>query len=127
MSIILTVCGIIVLFAFFLDEILAFLFKFRRLRNDEDYDYAYAELQAGSTLQLQRLAHESVGAGTWTGATDVVPVIDPGDTLAVLDLRQRGHPRLTLSSHELTHIDTETFVNKRPSARYTRLQSSDAL
>jgi hypothetical protein len=62
------------------------LFRFTRLQENEDYSYAYAEWQTGSTLQLQRLAHEGVGAGIWTGATDRAPVPRPRDTLAVLNL-----------------------------------------
>jgi hypothetical protein len=118
MSIILIVGGIIQLTAFFLDELLALLFKFRRLRNDEDYNYAYAEWQTGSILQLQRLAQEGVGAGAWSGATDLVPVTDPGDSLAVLNLREREHPRLALPSHELTHIVTNNSVRKRPTTNH---------
>lgn len=125
MSIILIVGGIIQLTAFFLDDLLALLFRFRRLKNDEDYNYAYAEWQTGSILQLQRLAQEGVGAGSWTGATDLVPVTDPGDALAVLDLRERKHPRLTLPERELARVITDDSVRKRPSTRYERVPNID--
>ncbi|KAH6618503.1 hypothetical protein C7974DRAFT_415876 [Boeremia exigua] len=125
MSIILIVGGIIQFLAFFLDEILALLFKFRRIRNNEDFDYAYAEWQVGSTLQLQRLAHEGVGAGTWTKATDLVPVTRSSDTLAVLDVRDRDHPRLVLHPRELTVIHTNISTSKNSSTRYERLGDRD--
>ena len=125
MSVALIIGGIVQLIAFFLDELIALLFKFRGLQNDEDYNYAYAEWQAGSILQLQRLAQEGVGAGTWTGATDLVPVTVRGETLAVLDLRKREHPRLALPENELVRVTAEDPVHKRPSRRYERLPDID--
>ncbi|KAJ8112333.1 hypothetical protein OPT61_g5273 [Boeremia exigua] len=126
-SIILIIGGIIQLLAFLLENILALLFKFRKFRNDEGFNYAYAEWQAGSTLQLQRLAYEGIGAGTWTGATDMVPLTDPGDILAILDIRKRDHPRLALHSQELAPIVTDATINKRPSTRYQRLEDVEDL
>ena len=125
MSVMLIIGGIVQLMAFFLNELLVLLFKFRQLRNDEDYSYAYAEWQAGSILQLQRLAQEGVGAGTWTGATDLVPVTVREEALAVLDLREREHPRLALPERELARVITEDLVRKRPSSRYERLPDID--
>ncbi|KAK0638113.1 hypothetical protein DIS24_g10139 [Lasiodiplodia hormozganensis] len=59
------------------------------------HDYARLEWCTNETLQLQRLAHEEVGAGgMWTHATDAVPVAQHGEPLAMLDLKDRGHPRL---------------------------------
>lgn len=57
---------------------------------------AYARLEwcANETLQLQRLAHEELGVGTWSGADETVPVTRPGECLAGLDIADPRHPRL---------------------------------
>ncbi|KAF1925396.1 uncharacterized protein M421DRAFT_94681 [Didymella exigua CBS 183.55] len=127
LSIILIVGGIIQSLALFLDSLLAFLFSFRRFYGygDDDYDYAYAEWQAGSLLQLQRLAQEGVGAGKWSRATDLVPVTAPGDALAVLDVSKRDHPRLSLRSHELTHVALSPFDQMGSSTHYQRIQEDE--
>lgn len=95
LSIILTIGGIIQVLAFFLNPLLALLFGFRRYHgyDNDDFEYAYAEWQAGSTLQLQRMAQQGVKAGAWSRATALVPVTKSGDFLAVLDLSECGHPR----------------------------------
>lgn len=127
MSVLLIVGGMVQIVALFLDELLVLLFKTRWLRDNEDYNYAYAEWQTGSVLQLQRLAQEGVGTSSWTGATDLVPVPHPGRALAVLDLENRNHPKLTLACQELTHIVTDASVRKRVSIRYERIQDLDHL
>ncbi|KAF4543286.1 Cytochrome p450 protein [Lasiodiplodia theobromae] len=57
-------------------------------------EYQRLEWCANETLQLQRLAHEGIGFGTWSHAIDVVPVTKRGELLAVLDLENPEHPRL---------------------------------
>lgn len=56
--------------------------------------YARLEWQSNSLLQLQRLAHEGAGINTWENAHHNVPVTAAGHTLAVLDIKDRQHPRL---------------------------------
>lgn len=46
------------------------------------------------TLQLQRLAHEELGLGTWTRCDKDVPVTARFERLGVLDVTERTHPRL---------------------------------
>ncbi|OCL08920.1 hypothetical protein AOQ84DRAFT_388517 [Glonium stellatum] len=60
------------------------------------YQYTYARLEwhTNSILQLQRLAHEQIGAGTWLRADGETPVTLPGDRLAVLDIKDGEHPLL---------------------------------
>jgi hypothetical protein len=58
------------------------------------YDYGRLEWKANSTFQLHRLAHESVESGIWSRATKDVPITDPGNLLASLDITSRSHPRL---------------------------------
>ncbi len=57
--------------------------------------YKRFEWTANETLQLQRLAHEGLGFGTWTRASEGLPTTAPGDRLAIIDTSDREHPRLT--------------------------------
>ncbi|OJD30954.1 cytochrome p450 protein [Diplodia corticola] len=65
-------------------------------RRDGADPYARLEWAANGTLQLQRLAHEGLGAGgVWTRCVDDVPVTADGrERLAALDLSDPEHPRL---------------------------------
>ncbi|KAF2140948.1 uncharacterized protein K452DRAFT_351652 [Aplosporella prunicola CBS 121167] len=56
--------------------------------------YARLEWNTNETLQLQRLAHEELGAGVWNGCASNVPFTKSGERLAVLDLEDKDHPRL---------------------------------
>ncbi|KAK0609100.1 hypothetical protein DIS24_g12502, partial [Lasiodiplodia hormozganensis] len=82
----------------------------RRRRNDDDDDddrppppsaltgttYAQLEWWASDALQLQRLAHEMAGSGTWGGGLDEAPVTTGCDEkLAALDFdEERRRPVL---------------------------------
>lgn len=46
--------------------------------------YSGLEWMANSTLQLQRLAHEGLGIGTWSRGYNAIPVTEPGEMLGVL-------------------------------------------
>lgn len=56
--------------------------------------FAGIEWVTNDTLQLQRLAHEAVGAGQWQGACDDYPRTRKGDRLAVIDISDKEHPVL---------------------------------
>ncbi|RAR06174.1 cytochrome p450 protein [Stemphylium lycopersici] len=56
--------------------------------------FSSLEWISNDTLQLQRLAHEAVGAGDWEGACDDYPRTRKMDRLAVLDIADRKHPVL---------------------------------
>ncbi|KAI0151786.1 hypothetical protein GGR57DRAFT_513738 [Xylariaceae sp. FL1272] len=56
--------------------------------------YATLEWTTNTTLQLQRLAHEGIGLGTWSKGTDKVPVTQADDLLGCLDLTTMSHPVL---------------------------------
>jgi len=60
-------------------------------------DHAYYEWMSNSSFQLQRLAHQGVGAGTWSGVTDDIPITKAGDKLAVLDFSDPAMPVLKMS------------------------------
>ncbi|KAF2726818.1 hypothetical protein EJ04DRAFT_582442 [Polyplosphaeria fusca] len=55
-----------------------------------------AEWNANSTLQLQRLAHEALDAGTWRRTSSSVPITSPNQHLARLGFMEppRSHPYL---------------------------------
>ncbi|RYO73567.1 hypothetical protein AA0113_g118 [Alternaria arborescens] len=56
--------------------------------------FASIEWVTSDTLQLQRLAHEAIGAGQWEGACDDYPRTRKGDLLAVIDISDGKHPVL---------------------------------
>ena len=55
--------------------------------------YQQLEWRSNNTLQLQRLAHEELGCGIWTGG-DFPITTTVGETLAVLDISEPDHPKL---------------------------------
>ncbi|KAF2142260.1 uncharacterized protein K452DRAFT_200233, partial [Aplosporella prunicola CBS 121167] len=56
--------------------------------------YSRLEWIANDTLQLQRLAHEELGLGTWSVTDGSNPITKKGERLAILDISERGHPKL---------------------------------
>jgi len=63
-------------------------------RMQRNKPFASLEWVTNDTLQLQRLAHEAIGAGNWEGACDDYPRTERGDLLAVLDITDTKHPKL---------------------------------
>jgi hypothetical protein len=55
--------------------------------------YAHLEWKTMSVLQLQRQTHERLGLGTWSHATEMVPVTEKGDELGVLDIGDVKRPK----------------------------------
>ncbi|GAW15864.1 hypothetical protein ANO14919_052860 [Xylariales sp. No.14919] len=56
--------------------------------------FAHLEWNTTATLQLQRLAHEQLGYGTWSKGTVEIPVTETGDLLGCLDVSNPDHPVL---------------------------------
>ncbi|KAJ2988738.1 hypothetical protein NUW58_g3827 [Xylaria curta] len=56
--------------------------------------YTHLEWISNATLQLQRLAHEGLGMGTWSRCVDDVPATKPGELLGLLDISDLKHPVL---------------------------------
>ncbi|KAF2491600.1 hypothetical protein BU16DRAFT_468495 [Lophium mytilinum] len=107
MSIILCVGGFIMLLALFLKDVAKLMNKIRGLQNSKSA-YATLEWQANSTLQLQRIAHESLGLGTWSKTAESIPVTEKNQILGVLDIT-RNHPRLVSAHHTINQdVDDET-------------------
>ncbi|KAL1617650.1 hypothetical protein SLS54_007654 [Diplodia seriata] len=57
-------------------------------------EYSRLEWTANDTLQLQRLAHEELGVGTWSATNTSYPITAKEESLAVLDISQKDHPKL---------------------------------
>ncbi|KAM7218392.1 hypothetical protein V8F06_006156 [Rhypophila decipiens] len=86
---------LIVLISYLLEPITSWLHK----RGKYD-DYAYYEWMANSSFHLQRLAHQGVGAGQWSGATDDIPITNAQDKLAVLDFSSNPNMPVLVNSRE---------------------------
>ena len=67
--------------------------------------YSVLEWSHTSTLQLQRLAHEEAGYGTWTSCDGDTPVTYPGEHLAPMDLSDIKHP--VLKEHGSKKVEEE--------------------
>ncbi|GME65223.1 hypothetical protein GTA08_BOTSDO13564 [Neofusicoccum parvum] len=80
---------IIITISYSLEPLVSWIQKRRRLDT-----YSRLEWCTNETLQLQRLAHEEFGLGTWSGAAGDIPSTEPGEMLAMLDLSKPDHPRL---------------------------------
>ncbi|KAJ2977882.1 hypothetical protein NUW58_g7671 [Xylaria curta] len=57
--------------------------------------FAYLEWNTNTTLQLQRLAHEQLGFGTWSKGADEIPITEAGNLLGCLDISNPDHPVLS--------------------------------
>ncbi|KAL0253479.1 hypothetical protein SLS55_010458 [Diplodia seriata] len=82
--------GTIIVISYTLEPFISWLQK-RHYNLDT---YSRLEWCTNETLQLQRLAHEELGAGTWSRADEAIPVTGPDERLALLDLADLKHPRL---------------------------------
>jgi hypothetical protein len=60
------------------------------------------EWRTMETLQLQRLAHETLGAGNWFNTNQEYPITEPEELLAILDILDYSHPILKLPPNEIT-------------------------
>lgn len=89
--IILNIGGLMVLLDYTLESIIDYLHE--RFRSGAT-NYASIEWKSTTTVQLQRLAHEGIGQGTWSKADRVIPVTRPGEKLGVLDIEDIVHPKL---------------------------------
>ncbi|KAI0540025.1 hypothetical protein GGR58DRAFT_512040 [Xylaria digitata] len=62
--------------------------------------HAHLEWTTNATLQLQRLAHEELGFGTWSEGTGEIPATEPDDLLGCLDISNIKHPSTTSVDHD---------------------------
>lgn len=84
------IAGLVIVLISYLLEPIAACFHRRGKYND----HTYYEWMSNSSFQLQRLAHQGIGAGTWSGVTDNIPITRAGDELAVLDFSDPTMPIL---------------------------------
>ncbi|KAF2737471.1 hypothetical protein EJ04DRAFT_550620 [Polyplosphaeria fusca] len=98
-GLILGIGGLIMLLDIFLELLVDYIeSRRRRSKGNTKHSYARVEWNTNTTLQLQRLAHEQVGAGDWKSATWLAhPVTAPGEELAMFDLKREHHPKLVNS------------------------------
>ncbi|KAK6211789.1 hypothetical protein LQW54_005648 [Pestalotiopsis sp. IQ-011] len=104
---------IIVLTSYLLEPVSTLLHKKRGYKQ-----YSHLEWTSNSTLQLQRMAHEELGLGTWTKCTDIVPATKAGELLCCLDVTDPSQPRLRVAEQEEKFRDApipaETVVSEEP-------------
>lgn len=114
------------LVAMFLEELSEAALHHTGLGRNKNLVHGHVEWVTGSTLQLQRVAHENLGLGTWKRTDESTPVTKMGDELGVLDVSDRKHARLVRPDAELStlHSDRGT-AHARPRAQYLRLPSSE--
>ncbi|KAI0543935.1 hypothetical protein F4679DRAFT_76121 [Xylaria curta] len=58
------------------------------------WQYKHLEWTTNSTLQLQRLAHEGIGQGTWSKGAETIPSTKKDEYLGLLDISNLEHPML---------------------------------
>ncbi|KAF2018547.1 hypothetical protein BU24DRAFT_475616 [Aaosphaeria arxii CBS 175.79] len=67
----------------------------------------HMEWNSNSTFQLQRLAHDGIGCGTWERTSSNVPVTRPNQTLAMIGIRGPSGRHLCLVSPDKIEIGEE--------------------
>lgn len=95
--------AVIIVLSFTLNSMLYLCLRGR----GRETEYSKLEWSSNETLQLQRLAHEAAGTGTWSRGTGLVPITRHGDVLAVLDIDDLNHPRLRASPERQNGIRNE--------------------
>jgi hypothetical protein len=97
--IILLIGGLLIATSLVLDTLVGFVQRKRNLR-----DYQRVQWALNEKLQLQRLAYEEAGMGTWSGGTDLVPVTKPGETFGMPPDVDPDHPRIVGLKGSATHV-----------------------
>ncbi|KAH8696936.1 hypothetical protein GQ44DRAFT_733494 [Phaeosphaeriaceae sp. PMI808] len=122
LSVILFVGGFIMILGLFIESVAGCMGRLRRRKGSRSA-YTRLEWQANSTLQLQRLAHEPLGFGTWSRTMENVPVTAAGELLGVFNIADKRHPRLVRP--ERMDMFTDIARKGRKSTKYTQVPASD--
>lgn len=77
--------------------------------------YHQLEWTLNGTLQLQRLAHEELGYGTWKNGDAFVPITGGDEQLAMVDCVNVKHPCLQLLQTVECHEDSRTTEETKQS------------
>jgi hypothetical protein len=142
--VLLSLGSFLVLIGTLMESIVGLLAKIPRLAQSRRFTYARIEWQFGSTIQLQRLAHEGVGSGTWSAAGAATPVTRSGEKLAAFDISDPKRPRLvmdedlkrrqTIANEELTTLEAgdvktpqQTIFGVERTTKYQRLSKTDRM
>lgn len=92
----------------YLEELFDLLLDRTALGKNDHLQRGHAEWKAGSTLQLQRIAHENIGLVIWKRADEAVPVTTTkGALLGVYNVENRKHARLELPSAETKRLTSD--------------------
>ncbi|KAI8947772.1 hypothetical protein F4801DRAFT_605164 [Xylaria longipes] len=103
---ILLVGGSLVITSYLLEPVYKYLYKKKGYKK-----YQHLEWTTNATLQLQRLAHEEVGFGTWSSCTETVPNTKANELLGSLDITNPKHPILQPSCPENSSSNNpESFI-----------------
>lgn len=95
--------------SFILEPLLAY-FQQRRERKD----YALVEWDANEMLQLQRLAQEGFGWGTWSNCTKSIPTTaSPEEALGGVDYSNPDHLKLHISRRATDLSDKSTSLSEK--------------
>ncbi|KAI0444938.1 hypothetical protein F4803DRAFT_510322 [Xylaria telfairii] len=100
---------LIVLVSYLVEPISQILYKkwgYRKL--------AHLEWNTNTSLQLQRLAHEQLGFGTWSKGTAEIPVTKAGDLLGCLDISNPDHPVLHRPSPDRILKEEHPSITETP-------------
>lgn len=119
LSILLGLCGLLLIVSLTIESFTGWVGKKFGKGN-----YQQLEWMSNNTLQLQRFAHEELGCGTWVGEN--IPITTAGETLAVLDISEPGHPKLVnpASTHaSVVMIDASSPAVADASSRITDTSS----
>jgi hypothetical protein len=128
LGLILLVGGCVMIAATFVEEIFSFAVRYLPSLVSTHFEYARVEWHVGSTLQLQRLAHENLGLGSWSRTDEAIPVTRLGETLAVIDFSDPKRARMILPSGNVDHVELQDrgkAANCR--VRYLRVPSNEQL
>ncbi|KAK8122765.1 hypothetical protein PG984_011435 [Apiospora sp. TS-2023a] len=94
---------LIILISFAVEPLLGWLQKRGRYNQ-----YAYLEWEAGTAIQLHRMANDQLGHGHWMKCDERIPITQPGDILASLDISDPKHPMLAIGSSTGNTASEET-------------------
>lgn len=83
----------IIITSFTIEPVIACLYRRNQSRTLKRSGHKYLEWASNATLQLQRLAYQGIGSGTWSGYTDDVPMTESGALLGDLTQSYPEEPK----------------------------------
>ena len=110
-SIILVLGFLFIVTALILDTAVGF---FRRTLDWNDHKRL--QWAVDEKLQVQRLAFEEAGQGTWTGGIDAVPMTGPGGLDGIGSEPNKHHPRLATARNRSSHSEIVSVQTELPKA-----------